>query len=275
MADTKQLPAPEAEDDELKGSEAPLLDHLIELRRRLIYSLIAIAVIFVGCFAFAQSIYNVLLQPFVWAAGGVENVGLITTAPQEQFFTNMNVALFGALFLGFPFVASQIYGFVAPGLYKKERAAFIPYLIATPVFFVLGAAMVYFVVGPMALHFFLGMQQLGDGQVKIELQTRVSEYLGFIMTLIFAFGVCFQLPVVLTLLARIELVNTGHLAKGRRYAIVIILAIAALLTPPDPISQIGLSLPMYALYELSILSVKWVERQRARKLAAEAGGGQA
>ncbi len=273
MADTKQVPAPEGDDDELKGSEAPLLDHLIELRKRLIYSLIAIAVIFVGCFAFAQPIYNVLLQPFVWAAGGVENVGLITTAPQEQFFTNMNVALFGALFLGFPFVATQIYSFVAPGLYKKERAAFVPYLIATPIFFVLGAAMVYFVVGPMALHFFLGMQQLGDGQVKIELQTRVSEYLGFIMTLIFAFGICFQLPVVLTLLARIELVNTGHLAKGRRYAIVIILAIAALLTPPDPISQIGLSLPMYALYELSILSVKWVERQRARKLAAEAAGG--
>lgn len=270
MAETKQLPDPEAEDDELKGSEAPLLDHLIELRKRLIYSIIAIAVIFVGCFAFAQPIYNILTLPFVWAAGGVENVQMITTSPQEQFFTNMNVALFGALFLGFPFIATQIYQFVAPGLYKKERAAFVPYLIATPVFFLLGAAMVYFVVGPMALHFFLGMQQLGEGQVKIELQTRVSEYLGFIMTLIFAFGICFQLPVVLTLLARIELVNTGHLAKGRRYAIVIILALAALLTPPDPISQVGLALPMYALYELSILSVRWVEKQRAAKLAAEA-----
>lgn len=271
MADTKELPKPETEeDDELKGSEAPLLDHLIELRKRLIYSVIAIAVIFVGCFAFAQPIYNVLLQPFVWAAGGVQDVSLITTAPQEQFFTNMNVALFGALFLGFPFIATQIYAFVAPGLYKKERQAFIPYLIATPVFFLLGAAMVYFVVGPMALHFFLGMQQLGEGQVKIELQTRVSEYLGFIMTLIFAFGVCFQLPVVLTLLARIGLVNTQQLGKGRRYAIVIILAMAALLTPPDPISQIGLSLPMYALYELSILSVRLVERRREAKLAAEA-----
>ena len=270
MAETKQLPKPETEEDELKGSEAPLLDHLIELRKRLIYSVIAIAVIFVACFAFAQPIYNLLTLPFVWAAGGVENVQMITTSPQEQFFTNMNVALFGALFIGFPFIATQIYLFVAPGLYKKERNAFIPYLIATPIFFVIGAAMVYFVVGPMALHFFLGMQQLGEGQVQIELQTRVSEYLGFIMTLIFAFGVCFQLPVVLTLLARIELVNTGHLAKCRRYAIVIILALAALLTPPDPISQIGLALPMYALYELSILSVKWVERQRAKKLAAEA-----
>ena len=270
MAETKALPKPETEEDELKGSEAPLLDHLIELRKRLIYSVIAIAVIFVGCFAFAQPLYNLLTLPFVWAAGGVENVQMITTSPQEQFFTNMNVALFGALFLGFPFVATQIYMFVAPGLYKKERNAFIPYLIATPIFFLAGAAMVYFIVGPMALHFFLGMQQLGDGQVRIELQTRVSEYLGFIMTLIFAFGICFQLPIVLTLLARIELINTGHLAKGRRYAIVIILALAALLTPPDPISQIGLALPMYALYELSILSVKWVERQRAAKLAAEA-----
>lgn len=270
MAETKELPKPDTDEDELKGSEAPLLDHLIELRKRLIYSVIAIAVIFVGCFAFAQPLYNVLTLPFVWAAGGVENVQMITTSPQEQFFTNMNVALFGALFIGFPFIATQIYLFVAPGLYKKERHVFIPYLIATPVFFLIGAAMVYFVVGPMALNFFLGMQQLGEGQVQIELQTRVSEYLGFIMTLIFAFGVCFQLPVVLTLLARIELVNTGHLAKGRRYAIVIILAMAALLTPPDPISQIGLALPMYALYELSILSVKWVERQRAKKLAAEA-----
>jgi sec-independent protein translocase protein TatC len=270
---TAELPPPAVEEDELKGSEAPLLDHLIELRKRLIYSLIAVVVLFIACFAFAEQIYSLLLIPYVWAAGGAENVKLIYTAPQERFFTNMNVALFGAIFLSFPIIAGQIYAFVAPGLYKKERRAFVPYLVATPIFFVLGAMLVYFGVAPMALHFFLGMQQTTPGDVQIEMQTKVSEYLGFIMTLIIAFGICFQLPVILTLLARIDIVNTKMLGKGRKYAIVAILAIAALLTPPDPISQIGLSLPMYALYELSILSVRWVEKQRAAKLAAEAAGG--
>jgi sec-independent protein translocase protein TatC len=270
MADAKQLPKPEAgsDEDELKGSEAPLLDHLIELRKRLIYSLAAVVVFFILCFAFAKQIYDLLLVPYQWAAAG-NGVKLIFTAPQELFFTYMNVALFGAIFLSFPIIAAQIYAFVAPGLYKKERRAFVPYLIATPVFFVAGSLLVYFGVAPMALHFFLGMQQM-TGDVQIEMQTRVSEYLGFIMTLIIAFGICFQLPVILTLLARIELVNTKQLAKGRKYAIVAILAVAALLTPPDPISQIGLSLPMYALYELSILSVRLIERQRAQKEAAEA-----
>ncbi len=267
---TATLPPPEKDEDELKGSEAPLLDHLIELRKRLIYSLAALVFFFLICFFFAKPIYDVLLLPYKWAAGDSEDVKLIFTAPQELFFTYMNVGLFGAIFLSFPFIAGQIYAFVAPGLYKRERRAFIPYLVATPVFFVMGALLVYFAVTPMALHFFLGMQQTAPGDVQIEMQTRVSEYLGFIMTLILAFGICFQLPVILTLLARIELVNTKQLAKGRKYAIVGILAVAALLTPPDPISQIGLSLPMYALYEISILSVRWVERQRAAKQAAEA-----
>ena len=269
MADAPQLPPPVPE-DELKGSEAPLLDHLIELRKRLIYSLAAVVVFFLICFFFAKPIYDLLLIPYKWAAGDSSTVKLIFTAPQELFFTYMNVALFGALFLAFPIIAGQIYAFVAPGLYKRERRAFVPYLIATPVFFIMGALLVYFAVTPMALHFFLGMQQNTPGDVQIEMQTRVSEYLGFIMTLIIAFGICFQLPVVLTLLARIEIVNTKMLGKGRKYAIVGILAVAALLTPPDPISQIGLSLPMYALYEISILSVRWVEKQRAQKLATEA-----
>ncbi|MEQ1771352.1 MAG: twin-arginine translocase subunit TatC, partial [Devosia sp.] len=267
MAEKLAPPAPPPIEDELKGSEAPLLDHLVELRKRLIYSLIAIAVLFAICFVFAGPIYDLLLLPFKWAAGD-SAVKLIFTAPQELFFTYMNVALFGAVFLGFPVIATQIYAFVAPGLYKKERKAFLPYLVATPVFFVAGGLMVYFAVAPMALHFFLGMQQINPDDISIEMQTRVSEYLGFIMTLILAFGICFQLPVVLTLLARIELVTSAQLGKGRKFAIVGILAAAAFLTPPDPISQIGLSLPMYALYELSIFSVKWVERQRARKLAA-------
>ena len=259
------LPPPDADEDELKGSEAPLLEHLIELRKRLIYSLAAVVVLFILCFIVAKPIYDILVQPFIWAGGK----NMIYTAPQEFFFTQMNVALFGALFFAFPIIAGQIYAFVAPGLYKRERRAFIPYLVATPVFFLLGAVLVYFVVAPMALHFFLGMQQT-TGDVQIEMQTRVSEYLGFIMTLSIAFGICFQLPVILTLLARIELVNSKQLGKGRKYAIVGILAIAALLSPPDPISQIGLSIPMYALYEFSIFAVRWVEKQRAQRDAAEA-----
>ena len=230
---TATLPPPEKE-DELKGSEAPLLDHLIELRKRLIYSLAAVVVLFIGCFIVAKPIYDILLQPFIWAGGK----NMIYTAPQEFFFTQMNVALFGAIFFAFPIIAAQIYAFVAPGLYKRERRAFIPYLVATPLFFVLGACLVYFVVSPMALHFFLGMQQT-TGDVQIEMQTRVSEYLGFIMTLIIAFGICFQLPVILTRLARIEIVTSKQLGKGRKYAIVGILAVAALLSPPDLADRVG------------------------------------
>jgi sec-independent protein translocase protein TatC len=253
------------EEDELAGTEAPLLDHLIELRKRLIYSAIAVVVLMIVCFIFASRIFDLLLIPYRRAVAHPEDLQLIYTAPQEYFFTQLNLALFGAIFLGFPVIASQIYMFVAPGLYKKEKRAFIPYLIATPVFFLLGALMVYFVVLPMALHFFAGMQTN-----EIKMLTSVSEYLGLAMTLIIAFGICFQLPVILTLLAQIDLINSSHLKHGRRYAIVAILALAALLTPPDPISQIGLATPLYLLYELSILSVRWVERSRAKKLAEEA-----
>jgi sec-independent protein translocase protein TatC len=189
---------------------------------------------------------------------------MIFTAPQEYFFTQLSLAFFGALFLGFPYLAVEIYGFVAPGLYKKERRAFIPYLVATPVFFTLGAMMVYFAVLPLAMAFFHSMET-----EEITMLVKVSEYLGLAMTLILAFGVCFQLPVVLTLLAQIELVSSAALKRGRRYAIVAILAAAAFITPPDPISQIGLALPLYLLYEVSILSVRWVERRRAKALEAD------
>lgn len=259
--------APETADDELAGSEAPLLDHLIELRKRLIRSLLVIFGLLIVCFFFASSIFNVLVEPYR-AAVFPAPVELIYTAPQEFFFTQLSLAFFGAVFLGFPYLAVEVYGFVAPGLYKKERRAFIPYLIATPVFFVLGACMVYFAVLPLAMRFFHSMET-----TEITMLVKVSEYLGLAMTLILAFGICFQLPVVLTLLAQIDLVSSKSLKKGRRYAIVGILIFAAFITPPDPISQLGLALPMYLLYEISILSVSWIERRRAKTLAAEATEG--
>ncbi len=268
MADTKpQLDdksKPEVE-DELAGSEAPLMDHLIELRKRLIHSAIAIVLLMIVCFIFAGSIFDILLNPYRSIYPNPGEMELIYTAPQEFFFTQLNIAFFGAIFLGFPYLATQIYGFMAPGLYKHERKALVPYLVATPVFFLMGAAMVYFVVLPMALGFFAGMQT-----DEIKLLAKVSEYLALAMTLILAFGVCFQLPVVLTLLAQIDLVNVDQLKKGRRYAVVGILFVAAFITPPDPISQIGLALPMYGLYELSILSVRLVQKRREKALAAEA-----
>ncbi|RDE09297.1 twin-arginine translocase subunit TatC [Pelagibacterium lacus] len=256
-----------ADEDELKGSEAPLIEHLTELRTRLIYSVVAIAILFVICFFFADGIYTFLLGPYVSAAGSPEAVRLIYTAPQEFFFTKLSVALFAAIFLAFPVLASQVYAFVAPGLYKNERMAFLPYLIATPICFLIGAAVVYYGVMPLALAFFLGMQQTDPNGVTIEMMTRVSEYLSLVMTLLLAFGICFQLPVILTLLAQIGLIGVDNLKAWRRYAIVIIVIIAAFLTPPDPISQIGLAIPLLLLYELSVFSVRIVEKRRLEREA--------
>jgi sec-independent protein translocase protein TatC len=259
-------------DADIESTRAPLIEHLIELRSRLIKAVIAFLLMFILSFYFAKDIYNLLVIPFEHAAG--PDAKLIYTAPQEFFFTQIKVAMFTAAFAACPVIFSQMYAFVAPGLYKHERMAFAPYLVATPLFFAAGAMLVYFIVTPNLLHFFLAMQQSKEpGRAQIELLPRVSEYLSLIMTLIFAFGVTFQLPVVLTLLGRIGIIDSAFLKEKRRYAIVLVFIVAAVLTPPDVFSQFALAIPALLLYELSIISVGVVERQRAKaKLAADKEG---
>ncbi|MBO6725231.1 MAG: twin-arginine translocase subunit TatC [Rhizobiaceae bacterium] len=260
------------DEEDIEKSSAPLMEHLIELRRRLMWSIGGFFIAFLVCFFFAKQLFNLLVIPFQWATqwAGLDpkQVELIYTAPQEFFFTQIKLGMFGGLVIAFPLIAAQIYKFVAPGLYRNERAAFRPYLVATPILFLIGASLVYFFFTPMVMWFFLSMQQIGPEQeIQISLLPKVSEYLGLIMTLIFSFGLVFQLPVVTTLMARVGLITAQGLADKRKYAIVFAFVTAAVLTPPDPVSQIGLAVPTILLYEVSI----WLARRTERKrLEAEA-----
>lgn len=268
------------EEDEIEKSSAPLLEHLIELRTRLMWSIAGFFVAFLFCFFFAKQIFNLLVIPFTWAVDWAgldqDKVELIYTAPQEFFFTQIKIGMFGGLMLAFPLIAGQIYKFVAPGLYRNERAAFLPFLIASPILFLIGGALVYFFFTPMVMWFFLSMQQVGpDQEIQISLLPKVSEYLGLIMTLIFSFGLVFQLPVVTTLLARVGLLSSAALKDKRKYAIVGAFVVAAVLTPPDPVSQIGLAVPTILLYEVAIWAARMVERKREEeRLARESESGE-
>ena len=260
---------------ELDDTKMPLLEHLLELRRRLIYATIAFGLAFVGCFSFADPIFNFLVAPLahlpasVWQ--GQDGPHMVFTQLHEKFFTNVKIAFFAAGFISFPVIAMQLWMFIAPGLYKRERKAFLPFLVLTPVLFLMGAALVYYMVMPVAWRFFASFETAGgEGTIRIDLLPRVSDYLSLSMHLIFAFGIAFQLPLAMMLLARAGMVTADWLKKRRRYSIVIAFIAAALLTPPDPLSQISLAIPLMILFEVSIIGVKFVERDRAK--AAESVG---
>ena len=240
--------------DDLQKSEMTLFQHLKELRRRLIYSLIGFLLIFFVSFYYASEIFNFLTQPLQDIWQGEEGRGMIFTALHEQFITQIKLAMFTAFIVTLPIILIQLWMFVAPGLYKNEKLVFLPFIIATPLLFAVGSGFVYYLVLPVAWDFFAGFEQASEaGTIAITLEPKVNEYLALVMRLIFAFGLCFELPVLLLLLVKVGITSGQGLRKKRRYAIVIAFVAAAILTPPDPLSQLGLAIPLIALYELSIL----------------------
>lgn len=244
--------------------KAPILAHFMELKRRILISLLAFFIATGICYHFAAEIYGFLVQPLADAFPDPAARRLIYTSLIEAFFTYLKLAVFGGFFLSFPVISAQVYLFLAPGLYKRERRVLVPYLVAAPALFLLGAALVYWYIMPVAWAFFLSFESTGTaGGLAIQLDAKVSEYLSLVMHLILAFGVSFQLPILLTLLTRFGMVSAAQLARGRRYAVVAIVAVAAVITPPDVLSQIALSIPLYALYEVSILICRGIEKKRS------------
>tara|TARA_B100001750_G_C15366392_1_gene524968 strand:- start:71 stop:844 length:774 start_codon:yes stop_codon:yes gene_type:complete len=252
-----------------KFKEVGFVSHLVELRKRLIHSIIFLSVLFVICYYFSEYIYGFLVDPYAEAVKNDEiNRRLIFTALQETFLTYLKVAFFAAFFITSPFILIQIWKFIAPGLYSHEKKAIMPYLFLTPILFLLGGMLVYYLIMPLAIKFFLSFESIGiNTNLPIQLEAKVNEYLSLVMKLIFAFGLSFQLPVVLSLLARVGVINSAFLKKRRKYVVVMIFATAAILTPPDPITQIGLGIPLLILYELSIFSVSIIERKQEEKNA--------
>jgi sec-independent protein translocase protein TatC len=256
--------------DDPDDGKMPLLEHLVELRQRLLYSFIGMIIAFFLCYAVAGHIYNFLVQPLADVTAGQAGRRMIFTALHEAFFTQIKVAFFGAMCISFPIMATQLWGFVSPGLYKNEKQVFLPFLIATPVLFAVGAAMVYYLVIPLAWRFFISFETPGgEGTLPMQLEPKVDQYLSLVMRLIFAFGVCFELPVLIVLLAKIGVVSVAGLRAKRKYAVLIAFVVAAILTPPDVISQIMLAVPVILLYEVSILCAVFIEKRRVDPPAEE------
>ena len=271
MTDTENQvgnPALESPLDEVEEYKAPLIEHIVELRRRLLYMVAALVTVFIVCFVFSEDIYDLMAQPLADLPGAADRK-LIFTGLTEALFTYINLSFWAALLITSPFIIGQIYLFIAPGLYKNERKAFFPFLAVTPVLFLLGAALVYYVIMPNAWEFLLGFEKPAeDGSLAVKAELKVNEYLSLVMKLIFAFGLCFQLPVLLTLMARVGLATSAGLAAKRKYSVILTFVVAAVLTPPDPFSQISLALPILLLYEISIICARIVEKKRAEKEAS-------